>query len=1363
MGLMKKLTSAIVASSLVFSLVGTAAAAYTPSAGETAGARMQKLGIVQGREGGDLQLNAEITRAELVTIIVRAFGQEQNAALLKGSTVFPDIANHWASGNIAMAQALVQKAGGDAIGMPDGKFNPEGKLTPAQAVAFLMKFLGVKRDATKAWPQDYLSSAVTAGLITSDDAAVIAPMLNQNATRGLVFYMFDRAFATYPVETGKTFYTKYVDTVAPVLTVNKVDATTVDNSVTITGTAKDATEVFVGAEKATLNADGTFSFKYALPELKDYSITVTAKDLAGNSTTAPVAITRTTGTADSVAATFDTTLKAGATTDVKVEVKDKAGNVIKDAAYDVTVDAAVGTYADGKITAAAVPGTGKVTVTSGTATKSYDVAVVAGDLAKLVVTPATVDLTVGATQKFTVAGQDANGNAVAAPANVTWTASKGFVAADGTFAATNDVTGTVTLTATAGTVSGTATATVFGAPAKVVVAAPTALVANGVSTTDLVATVQDANGNVVKNYSGTLTFVNSNGTIATMSGTTATAVNGQAKITLTAGTAAGTTVVSVSAAGVQGTTAIVTSNAQVATSVKVTADPATLAADGQSVTNLSAVMLDQTGNPVVTTLSGWTIDYANSDTTVLLQSSSTNNGFSLSNSKLQTTTGSFTAKNNLGTANITATVKKDGTASTTVTANAVSVSTALVGVPYKLAIDTVNTAKAAAAAASTGENQYVYVRVLDVNGNQVTSASNGTIALSVSDDSATASQTSLASWTGGKAKAVYTDTKAETVNYTATATWTNPINNQVVTLTSATAAGSFIPGPAVKVTVAAAPTTLAATGNATSTVKASITDYNGNAVSDGAYSVKFTKANTAGSEPLVGWADQTLTTSNGTASFVVTGGTAVGTDRITATVDFSGNGGNASTTAFVDVATKILGAPNQLAFESVTGVAAGTAATVKVDVKDYAATAGAANVVSYDNNTAVTLTATDSNGNVTTYTANDVNGVATFSLTLNTADTYTLKATATGLKGATGTSDNGASSLVVGPATATGLVVTSNLSTLGADGSTATITVKLADSFGNSGATGTVYGLSLTNGSSAIGGLSSVTYYNAAGQTVTDSTAVKAVATFTASTTPGSTTVTATKSGLTSGSVTLNTMVIGAPAKLAAAVDGNQKVTVGANAFQKVTVTVLDANGNRVTNFAGYVKLTDDSSTNTIYNNDQATVGAVAQASSGAYSFYVKDTKAATVNYTAQVVTDNTGVTPVTSVASATVAGVFTNEAATQLTVAAAPATIYGNGSNITVLTISVKDANGNVVTDANGTVKFFVTDGGNYAYLNGAGSDGWYSATVTNGQAIAILQSRAVTDTHYVSVKANYTANGATTTTITDTTFSNVVQVLNP
>jgi hypothetical protein len=509
MGLMKKLTSAIVASSLVFTLVGSASAAYTADAGNTAATRMQALKIVQGMPDGTLGLDKEITRAELVTIIVRAFGQEDNAKLLAGSAAFTDTAKHWASGNIAMAQALVAKVGGDAIGMPDGSFAPDAKLTPAQAVAFLMKFLGVKADPAKAWPANYLDKAADMGLIAADDKAMIANQANTNATRGLAFYLFDRAFASYQLPSGKTFYTQYVDQTAPELTIkNDAVSTTMDASVTVTGTVTGASELYVGSTKVTPDASGNFSADVALGEVKadPYTITVTARDLAGNKTEKSIKVTRTVGAAATIEAS-DITVAAGGTANVTVAVKDAKGNVL--AGQTVTGTSTVGTFDGAVFTAGNTTGTGKLTLTVGTLTKDVNVTVTAGVLAKIV--PSADSVKVG--EQVTFTAQDANGNAIT---GVTYTTDSANVLMDSTKGVmVASKTGTYTVTGTKDGKSVTGTVGVYSTDvAKVVVSAPATVVGNTDSAAkiyggayDVTVKAVDANGNLVANFDGPLTLV----------------------------------------------------------------------------------------------------------------------------------------------------------------------------------------------------------------------------------------------------------------------------------------------------------------------------------------------------------------------------------------------------------------------------------------------------------------------------------------------------------------------------------------------------------------------------------------------------------------------------------------------------------------------------------------------------------------------------------------------------------------------------------------------------------------------------------------------------------------------------------------
>jgi len=597
MGLMKKLTSAIVASSLVLSLVGTAAAAYTPAAGETAGKRMQDLGIINGKPGIGLDLNGEITRAELVTVIVRAFGKEADAQLLKGSTAFPDIANHWASGNIAMAKALVEKAGSDAIGMPDGTFAPDAKLTAAQAVAFLMKFVGVKADASKTWPANYLDVAVEKNIITAEDKALIAPQLNENATRGLTFYMFDRAFFGYQLPTGKTFYTQYVDTMAPEVTLNAIDATTIDSKVTVTGNVKGATSVFVGTTAVTPDASGNFSATYDLPELKEYPVTVTARDLAGNTTEKSTKVTRIAGTAASIEAS-DITVAAGGTFEVKAVVKDAAGNVL---ATPVTGTATAGTYADGKYTAGAAIGTAELTLKAGEIEKKVTVTVVAGALATIV--PSKGSVAPGEYATFTA--KDAAGNVIASGVTYAQTSADAMIdATTGKFIASKA--GSYTVTANQGTTSVTGTVGVYGTVKKLAVNPGEAMVANDATEYEFTVNVTDANGNVIADYDDNVTVTENAG--LDFDEEVVAAEAGVATFTVTVPSGFGTGEVDVDFSAEEGditATGTFATVAQQATSLEITT-PSHLAIEDEQAKGTIAV-LDQAGEAMADASGSWDV------------------------------------------------------------------------------------------------------------------------------------------------------------------------------------------------------------------------------------------------------------------------------------------------------------------------------------------------------------------------------------------------------------------------------------------------------------------------------------------------------------------------------------------------------------------------------------------------------------------------------------------------------------------------------------------------------------------------------------------------------------------------------------
>lgn len=283
--MLRRFAVVLVVVALVAATSGFASATTSELINESAH-RMFALGLVKGADaaGTDLALDANMTRAQLVTILVRAFGQDANARNLNGAAAFTDSVNHpWASGYIAMAKRIIAERtnGKEVIGLPDGSFNPDGNVTAAQSVAFIMKFLGVPADQTKSWPNNYIDGALTAGIITDQDRAVLDGVKNTPATRGLAFYLMDRAFYNYRLAEGGTVYTKFVDTTLPTITLDTAPSQVEADSVTLTGAVSEAGSLVANGANVPLNADHRFAYKVTLAEGMN-TVTFIATDIAGN-------------------------------------------------------------------------------------------------------------------------------------------------------------------------------------------------------------------------------------------------------------------------------------------------------------------------------------------------------------------------------------------------------------------------------------------------------------------------------------------------------------------------------------------------------------------------------------------------------------------------------------------------------------------------------------------------------------------------------------------------------------------------------------------------------------------------------------------------------------------------------------------------------------------------------------------------------------------------------------------------------------------------------------------------------------------------------------------------------------------------
>ncbi len=179
-------------------------------------------------------------------------------------------------------------------------------------------------------------------------------------------------------------------------------------------------------------------------------------------------------------------------------------------------------------------------------TVDFTAMAVAGPVATLVIGPASLTLGArGSTHQLSGTALDAYGNPVAG-APISWSSSDTRVATVSTSGLVTAVgNGTVTITATAGSVVGSASLTVSQVVAAVAVSPATVTLGALGATEQLTATVRDANGNPIAGAS--VTWVSSNSQVATVStsGLVTAVGNGTATITATVGGLSGTARVTV--------------------------------------------------------------------------------------------------------------------------------------------------------------------------------------------------------------------------------------------------------------------------------------------------------------------------------------------------------------------------------------------------------------------------------------------------------------------------------------------------------------------------------------------------------------------------------------------------------------------------------------------------------------------------------------------------------------------------------------------------------------------------------------------------------------------------------------------------
>ncbi len=167
----KRLLSALLAVCLTFALVLPVSAAGNAPSLDDAVQAVTALGILSGDGSGNLNLTAKVSRAEFVTMLVKASPGGDGVGQAATSP-YPDVPrSHWASGYV---EAAVSR--GLATAFSDGTFRPGQEISLAEAASMVLTLLGYgPEDFSGVFPTGQLamyhslklSSGVTAGQASS--------------------------------------------------------------------------------------------------------------------------------------------------------------------------------------------------------------------------------------------------------------------------------------------------------------------------------------------------------------------------------------------------------------------------------------------------------------------------------------------------------------------------------------------------------------------------------------------------------------------------------------------------------------------------------------------------------------------------------------------------------------------------------------------------------------------------------------------------------------------------------------------------------------------------------------------------------------------------------------------------------------------------------------------------------------------------------------------------------------------------------------------------------------------------------------------------------------------------------------------
>ena len=325
---------------------------------------------------------------------------------------------------------------------------------------------------------------------------------------------------------------------------------TVGQSTTLTATALDANGIplagrVVGWSSsdnaiASVSSNGTVTGV----AVGNAVITATVDGQTGTATVAVGAVP----VASVVVSPTQPTLTVGQTVQLSATARDAAGQPLPGRVATWSTSAAsVATVSSSGLVTGVTAGSATITATidgqTGSATVTVN-AVAQGVVTSVTVSPSSATVNVAWSTTLSATARDGNGNPVQG-AQITWSSSDPAVATVSNGVVTGVAPGSVTITATSGSATGTASITVQLAPVDRIVVAPSNPSVKPGQTVQLAATLYDQQDNVLTGR--TVTWASSDATRASVDATgLVTAINkGNVTITGSSGSTSGTTTVKV--------------------------------------------------------------------------------------------------------------------------------------------------------------------------------------------------------------------------------------------------------------------------------------------------------------------------------------------------------------------------------------------------------------------------------------------------------------------------------------------------------------------------------------------------------------------------------------------------------------------------------------------------------------------------------------------------------------------------------------------------------------------------------------------------------------------------------------------------